>query len=201
MPKQWAMELVNHGRLRVNLATNFADSFADDIHRHDPLEGRFSALGFYSELTEGNIPKYVPARIENSPGCAFRNCMFETHFTLPMTYIYCLSTVFDIGLLDAFESDCILVVEDIDRLLRALNSSMFGVGDPCAYGPCHYREGKIIGYEYVDQYAHLLKPDNNEYQSQHEYRFAYSAVSETAPQFVDLQSRLLKKSFKIIHER
>lgn len=168
--KKFAQGVYEHGRLRVKLATEFADGSLTDAQRDTEREKTRRHLGSSVTITTQDGRK-IPVI-----GDLYRTSTYAPNYN---GYTWCASNALDAYMFDEFEADACVVIHDAEAFSKRLNSAMqkhltgwYFHHNPIMYfdppepiSPNEYQDAfmtKEIRYAYQKEYRFLWVPTSGQ---------------------------------------
>lgn len=166
--KKYAKEVYRHGRLRVKLATEFADGSLNEARRDQEREKTRRQLGSSVKITTGD-GKTIPVI-----GDVYNTSTYAPNYN---GYTWCASNSLDSYMFGEFSADACVVINDSDVFQKRLNAVMQELlpGWYFHHNPIMYFDPlePISRNEYQD--AFMTKEIKYAYQK--EYRFLWVPTS------------------------
>lgn len=175
MKKNHGLRALNYGTFRIGTLYEF-----QNIEKHgesigDLNEGRKHIQNDpreqYDYCTPGGAPEFVRSFVNapNLNNVSIQRCTFTNTYVSPNLYLFCLTDVLSTTMMEAFEADLVLKIEDINAFGKALNTSLRKKGNvkPAFESVrCKYINRSSHYSAFTDTHPAHIKDPSYKYQSE-----------------------------------
>jgi hypothetical protein len=200
--RKWADELLQFGKLRLQLQTAYHDTGRHETGVADPNEGRTAVERHIGLATGADLPEAERRRLGLGTDVTIAMSRLVTVHRAPPAYIYCLAMAEDWSCAPSAERDTCIIIPDLRRFQFFLDRFMLASGYVAAgtqprYQPVEYRPGSA--FMAGEQRSGALFVKDSSFAHQQEFRLAYFAAG--AAPHVDVEEPELAKHCELLKER